>query len=98
MNNLLVGNLASRSALRLAKHFLLGSSMMDEVDNDQTLKFASERTLLSPPDEVRKAACRWNGMLAWASCMTFTVIILGVTLVNLYSNQRWQGDDEVSMS
>lgn len=62
--------------------------MTDEADSHQTLKLVSEQTLLSPPNETRKAVCGWNGMLAWASCMTLTVIIFGVTLVN-HVSQLW---------
>ncbi|KAL3158444.1 hypothetical protein ABBQ38_010678 [Trebouxia sp. C0009 RCD-2024] len=65
--------------------------MTDEVDGHQTLKLVSEQTLLSPPNGTRKAVCGWNGMLAWASCMTLTVVIFGVTLGFMALGRRHSG-------
>lgn len=57
---------------------------MTEEDTDGgSLQLESKQALLPRADRIREAVCGWNGMLAWAVCMTFLVFVFGITLVRL---------------
>ena len=58
-------------------------SMTEEDTDGVSLQLESKQALLPRADRIREAVCGWNGMLAWAICMTFLVFVFGITLVKL---------------
>ena len=55
--------------------------MTEEDIEGGSLQLESKQALLPRANRIREAVCGWNGLLAWAVCTTFLLLVFGITLV-----------------